>query len=405
MNKIKLYWNQFFHDQRETISLDIFRILIGVIIFYDFISLYPVLETFYGLGGISPLGALRSQSLGRLNLFLVFPIDAYTLPVLYFSTLLFSITLLLGLWSRFSSLMLFILITSFHHRNIHILNSGDTLLRLFTFFMIFAPIGRAFSIDRIMRILRGTENIALPMVSIFGQRLLQFQFSWVYLCATVFKLKGDEWLNGTALSTVLKIPEFQTRFSYLFSHDNDFTRLLTWASILIEGALGTLIWIPSLRLPLIIIGMTFHLCIDQLMYIPLFEWVMITGLLLFVDNRYYLEFASMIRDKKPAQVLYDLDCTFCTRWMRVISSLDLRASLLWKGEQNTLTEAVYISPTGEKSGGFFAFRKIVLKLPTLWIFLPLFYFPGSAWVGTRIYQWIADHRYLFMGTQCDTQAQ
>ncbi|MCM0605765.1 MAG: HTTM domain-containing protein [Xanthomonadaceae bacterium] len=391
------YWNRFFHDERQPINLDIFRILIGILIFYIFITLYPVLDSFYGLSGIAPLNVLKDYSgLGRINLFLVFPLDPYTLPVLYFSTLFFSLTLMIGLWSRFSSFAVFILMTSFHHRNIHILNSGDTLLRLFSFFMIFSPIGRAFSVDRIIRILKGTEGIEIPQAPIFGMRLLQFQFTWVYVCATFFKLKGSEWMAGTALSTVLKIPEFQTPLSHLMAHDNLFTRFLTWSSIGVEALLGTLIWIPRLRLPLVFIGIVFHLCIDQLMFIPLFEWIMITGLLLFVDNQYFLKLAALLKDKKPIEVLYDPDCTFCTRWMKVFCTLDLRQSICWTGSQEALTEAVYISSTGNRSGGFFAFRKIVLKLPTLWILIPFFFFPGSAWIGTRVYKWIADHRYVFM---------
>jgi len=54
-----------------------------------------------------------------------------------------------------------------------------------------------------------------------------------------------------------------------------------------------------------------------------------------------------------------------------------------------------IEPTGKIYGGFFIFRRLCLKLPMLYPLIPVFYFPGSGWVGPWIYRWIAKNRYLF----------
>lgn len=399
-NTLAKLWHRFFHEERSPRVLGLFRIALGIILISNCLSLYPVLDIFYGLQGIVPLNT-ASSGWGFLNLFVVLPRDEITPVVLWTSLLIFSLSLTLGLWSRFSAFMTFLLMASFHHRNIHVLNSGDTLMRLFAFFMIFAPMGSALSVDRLIRILKGREEVSPPLVSVWGLRLLQFQFTWVYFCSTVFKLRGEEWLNGSALPTVMKIPEFQRLFSFLIAQETPLTRALTWGSLLIEGLLGTLIWVPALRLPIVIVGTLFHLCIDQLMFIPLFEWIMITGLILFIDDRIIQTLLDRLKDSSFKEVLYDRDCTFCTRWMKVITTLDVRGSLKWTGVSDTLTEVIYISSQGKRFGGFFAFRRIVLRLPTLWILIPIFFFPGSAWIGTRVYQWIADHRYLFMGRACD----
>jgi len=42
--------------------------------------------------------------------------------------------------------------------------------------------------------------------------------------------------------------------------------------------------------------------------------------------------------------------------------------------------------------GFYAFRQIMWSSPWFWLFLPVFYFPGSSYVGNRLYAWIAGNR-------------
>lgn len=389
------------HKNESPITLEIFRIVLGAILLYSGICLIPVLETFFGLGGIVPLerGSLR------LNLFLVLPEDHITPVVLLSSWIFFSFTLMVGLWSRVSAFILYLVVTSFHHRNVPVLNSGDTVVRLFTFLLIFAPTGRLLSVDRVIRILRGKE-IPTPGIRapIFGLRLLQIQFSWIYVCATIHKLEGVKWRTGTALSTVLRIPEFQTSFTHYFTDTNLLTKVMTWASVLIEGLLATLIWVPLFRLPIAIAGILFHLSVELLMYIPLFEWIMMVGLILFIDAKYWLALGEKLKDKTPSTVLYDVDCTFCSRWKSVFESLDFRHSFQWRESPEAAEEAILIRPDGRRYGGYFAFKQMAISMPLLWPLLPLFFVPGSSFFGTRIYSWIAHHRYVFMGKRqvCET---
>ena len=42
--------------------------------------------------------------------------------------------------------------------------------------------------------------------------------------------------------------------------------------------------------------------------------------------------------------------------------------------------------------GFYAFRQIMWSSPWFWLFLPVFYFPGSSYVGNWLYAWIARNR-------------
>ena len=58
------------------------------------------------------------------------------------------------------------------------------------------------------------------------------------------------------------------------------------------------------------------------------------------------------------------------------------------------SEMVLLEPDGRLSGGFYAFRRMTRHLPLLAWLVPFVYLPGAAWMGTRIYRWVATHRYL-----------
>ena len=66
--------------------------------------------------------------------------------------LLFAVFLTVGFLSRFSSVAVFLCLVSIHQRNLFILNSGDTILRVTGFFLMFAPTGAAISVDRLVRV-------------------------------------------------------------------------------------------------------------------------------------------------------------------------------------------------------------------------------------------------------------
>ncbi len=106
-------------------------------------------------------------------------------------------------------------------------------------------------------------------------------------------------------------------------------------------------------------------------------------------------------------VIYDGSCGFCIRSLKFIKAVDLRKRLVFydfhqKDEiqrhfpllvNADFESAMYVvTSSGKTYRGFFGFRRLALGLPLLWMFLPLFYFPGASWIGPRVYAWIARNR-------------
>jgi len=122
-----------------------------------------------------------------------------------------------------------------------------------------------------------------------------------------------------------------------------------------------------------------------------------------------------MRPFETLNLIYDGYCTFCIRVLKVFCAIDImRAIRLYDANDPAtldvnfptlrgadVANAMYaVTAGGETYRGFFAFRRLMWSNPLTWLLLPLFYFPGAAFFGTRIYAWVARHRRHF---GCDSE--
>ncbi len=122
-------------------------------------------------------------------------------------------------------------------------------------------------------------------------------------------------------------------------------------------------------------------------------------------------------DKKFRRtVIFDGDCGFCLRWVRIGKKLDFFGQMDWRARltpglkeafpQVTLAETqnrmFSIRPDGKTYGGFYAVRDIMFHCPLTFLLALLFYFPGVSWLGVPAYNWIAKNRHRFGGKPSDS---
>ncbi len=179
-------------------------------------------------------------------------------------------------------LISFVLLTALQRRDPMILNSGDLILRDLSLLLALAPTGAAMSVDRIRASGRGAFWTSAA-VAPWSLRIVQLQMVVVYFVAFWFK-RGDLWHNGTAVSTALRLRDLQ-RFGELslFVDNIWVVAALTWGTLAVEFALGTLLWVKRLRPALIVCGVALHLAIDGLVLVGFFGIAMIAGLMTFLD--------------------------------------------------------------------------------------------------------------------------
>jgi len=110
-----------------------------------------------------------------------------------------------------------------------------------------------------------------------------------------------------------------------------------------------------------------------------------------------------------AVVLFDGDCAFCLRSVRILRWLDWFHRLRTQNAHDTdhwptaaeplslpkmLDEMHLVTPDRQRThAGFSAFRWMAWRLPLTMPLAPLLYLPGFLWLGNRVYRWIAKNRY------------
>ena len=268
-------WYRLWFEPQSPAPICMFRILLAAIVFLSSLTWAPDLFTWFGYDGIVSVETMRQyEEFNRLSLLDWLPPDNRFVLSLYVLLLLSALSLMVGFKSRLSALILFICLASFHHRNLLIFHSGDTLMRVCLFLLLFGPIDRMYAID--------SRGKAPAQASPWVQNLLRFQIAIVYAHSFFSKMEGSTWWDGTAIYYALHMEDFY-RFPVPLLFDNIMTvKLATWSTLVIELALWTLIWIRGLRYYVLAAGVILHLGIDWSMNLPFFEDLMIASYVLFL---------------------------------------------------------------------------------------------------------------------------
>ncbi|HEV8342727.1 MAG TPA: DUF393 domain-containing protein [Candidatus Binatia bacterium] len=113
---------------------------------------------------------------------------------------------------------------------------------------------------------------------------------------------------------------------------------------------------------------------------------------------------------KRFSVIYDGQCVFCGRsveWLRKLDCFRVLEFFDSHDQQTMMRKFPSVRPEDvEKTmlvvteesvvfKGFYAFRRLIWVSPWLWSLIPIFYFPGASFLGTRLYAWIAENRKSF----------
>jgi hypothetical protein len=277
-------WNKFFFAEQSPTPIALFRIIYGVLVSATLLLLRPDWLAWLGSHAWVSLPTMHQLEPGpRLDLFAIIPQNDSLIEALFWIFLASAMLLTIGFLTRFNTVLVFLCLNSIHQRNLYITHGGDTFLRVAGFFLIFAPTGAAFSVDRLIRIWRGKEAVAIRPSSPWAQRMIQFELSLLYFVTFWWKMQGYTWIHGTALYYIFHLEELQ-RFplpSWLLQPM--MLKLGTWFTLVLEFSLGVLIWVKKLRYPLLATGLLFHLFLEYSANVPLFQWDVLSAYILFID--------------------------------------------------------------------------------------------------------------------------
>ena len=270
-------WNYFFHSPESTFGLAVFRCAFGLLIALNSLITLKHVKRHLAPDGIFNFERFeRTYGRSRFTLLNILPTTTTSVHLLLVLMFAGGIFLSIGFFSQIAAAICFVTLVSIHHRNPAILNSGDTILRLMSFLLIFSAAGSGWSIDAWRR--GEWEAEASPWCT----RLMQLQLCLIYLHSVVCKIRGRRWRDGTAVWYPVHCKEY-TRFPLPgLLLKNPFLQIATWGTLVMETLLGTAIWIDEFRHPLMVCGILFHLLLEYCLNIQIFGWIMIVCLLLFI---------------------------------------------------------------------------------------------------------------------------
>jgi hypothetical protein len=239
--------------------------------------------------------------------------DPTTMALIHAGVLIMIAMFTIGLFTRVTSVLVWVATIGYLHRTQQILFGMDTMMNILLFYLMMGCSGAALSVDRLIARYRATRAslrrsgtidgntrafLACPQPSTsagFAIRLIQVHFCFIYMAAGLSKLKGSAWWDGRAFWDVIANPEFTlmpyswyegtlrgiARIKPLYYSMNS---LAVWTTLFVEIATPFLLW-TRLRWLMILLAAAMHAVIGVLMGLNLFELLMIVMLIAFFPDR------------------------------------------------------------------------------------------------------------------------
>ncbi len=265
------------------IQLAMLRIGVSLVLLLKVIAEYPYLALMYTSQGVihgeisRPLQAPNTISLPQLAEWLHITNEVLFLQVIYIVLFAAAILLMAGCFTRIAAAYCF-MVTMLLFNGYNLLSFGfDGFVFTLLFYIVLFPMGRFLSVDNILRPHR--PAIAAKEVQ-FYLRVLQIHLCIVYLAAGVSKLRGHEWLDGTAIWQAVNQPQFFTSATpYILRVVSHWwaSAALTWITLAVEILFCALIWVPRFKLRFIVLtgAILMHLFIGVVMGLQLFALIMV----------------------------------------------------------------------------------------------------------------------------------
>jgi hypothetical protein len=293
----------------NVLPLSAFRGVLGVVLIFWYVDLLPDLKFFFSESGPFPHDVLlRERSPYLFSLLDWTGSDLITIGF-FLLGLLAAVCLLLGWHSRIAAVTNLVVLVSLQNRNLLPWDGADNVIRVTSFWLMFCPIQRAYSIDALKATRRGYPfSINAPAI---GLRTLQLQIGCVYLVSAWAKLHGLAWLNGEALYYALNMgPAWNRSLAPLLSHVPLIVSVGTVGTLLFEILFLPLVFSPWgqpwLKLLALIWGASFHVIIALTLKLGWFSYIMISIYVLFFEPAWIERLVERLRPLfiKPVGVLY-----------------------------------------------------------------------------------------------------
>jgi hypothetical protein len=194
--------------------------------------------------------------------------------------------LMVGLFSRTMAVLAFLIAVSYANRITPGAYFGlDKINTMLALYLIVGPCGARYSIDRLWRLRRGTNEVPATSSANLAIRLIQVHMCIIYLFSGIGKLQGYPWVTGEASWMSFDLAEYRSLdMTWLVTHPL-LLNFMTHLTVFWELSYCALVW-PSLTRPwVLLMAVMVHLGIVLFLGMPTFGLVMLIGNLAFVSPK------------------------------------------------------------------------------------------------------------------------
>jgi predicted DCC family thiol-disulfide oxidoreductase YuxK len=277
--------------------------------------------------------------------------------------------------------------------------------------------GDYFSVDSLRR---GDPEAYQRRRPYFLQRLLQMQIAFTYFYTGLYKITAEgNWLTANPIHYLMLYPPQGVTKNFMLKEFLANHPQLCYASgllvVAVELLMPLILFWRKTRRCAIILGFLFHILLILTLDVPtIFFFQFPAQLLLFINPKHIVRWIEKKRKwnrlSPESQLIFNGQCQFCQASIRHLKIMDLFGCLrmldyhpiedLKRLHPSLSPEAAasqmhLIEPDGSLYGGFYALRRLCWKLPMLYPWTLIVYFPGSGILGPFLYRWVAKNRYLF----------
>lgn len=290
----------------------------------------------------------------------------------------------------------------------------DQLMTGTSLLLIFLPSSRRLALDPI----RLRWNTPRPDLTEASKRTvpalasilpLGITLGLLYLDSGIHKLSSEFWRNGMGGWLPSTMPYYMSPLDMSFLLDQQYLEMLIGYSVIaFQLVFLFLYWHRWFRVPLLLLGMSFHIGIIVSLNVYPFGFGMLVNYFLLVPAAFWNRLEQWTKVKTPKlEVFYDEACPLCRRTVLVIRHFDIRGAVAFKGLQShyqgesrlsgtpietLLTDLFSIDAQGRVAAGLDTYIGILRALGYTYLMGLLLSLPGIYGLAKIAYRRIADSR-------------
>lgn len=226
----------------DLMALGCFRMGLGFVFLADLVLRWGDFPLHYTEVGVMPLaGAADFASHSALVPLHLLNSSAAWMAFLFGIGILGGLGLFVGLWTRASGFLCWVVLGAIQARNPLVLYGVDTLLMVLLFWSFFLPLGARLSLDAKRFGWRGGGQLRS-----LASAAYTLQIAVIYLFGALAK-SGETWWSGQAVEVVLQLDQYTSSLGRWLLGQKTILPWFTWGTLLVEFVAPLLLLVPGRR--------------------------------------------------------------------------------------------------------------------------------------------------------------